>query len=685
MDDARDRRRSTLERTDGWRGRSRLRRAARAPARAAVARGRGGRAARRAPRCWPSSPACAVQAMRVRPYAWGRAVPRRGRRRHRRRVGGGARVPSARSPRRRHPDGVAWLARRSTSGCEELPRRSAPRSPSDCSGSSGTRRDRTSAPRAPGHPWFPPPCGTRLGAAACRPAWPRRASRRSTSACSTPRGRFARSGWRRPRPPGRWKTGWSFIDAIDWWDADDGMWRPGGSSHAAGRGRLGVAVAPTRSSRRCRALPGRLRGRRSRRLSPRRQLAADGRAGGLVGAGRRGRLGVRVHRARAGAGIADALTVAPTPWLTANRCWSALTLAAEDETWPDLTSLLQRGAVPVDHICAELGPGCLELATGPRGRGALGRRCRPGQALHQGVLRPPGPGGHLHGAARRPSFPGLGGHPSLSLRSGVDGTPRSVDDAGRPLQDRWRRPSPAWSRLLPELLALVAPSPNSYRRFGPGNWAPSTATWGVGQLQLRAARAVRDDPSAPASSCASPGADVSPHLCLAMFLGAALWGIERAARAPAAGALRPLDGRLARGCRPAPPRPRRGGRSLRGQRGGPWSCSARASSSTTPRRVRAEDAACQRFVSGRGAGPLSGPGLRRPETMADAGPERPIRAEPDVRRFAEDGFVVCRAHHRSAHRLVAGRALRRAVRRPLRDRPAARRVELAARARPRRT
>ena len=148
--------------------------------------------------------------------------------------------------------------------------------------------------------------------------------------------------------------------------------------------------------------------------------------------------------------------------------------------------------------------------------------------------------------------------------------------------------------LLPELFAMAAPYPNSYRRFGPGNWAPTTATWGVGNYSC-ALRAVLDHPRSARLELRVPGADTGPHHCLAMFLGAALWGIEERLELPAP-VIAPADGRHAPGGSPLP-------RDL-------VEAAERFGASATARELfgppfvehyaaarRAEAAACHRFVS----------------------------------------------------------------------------------------
>ena len=146
-------------------------------------------------------------------------------------------------------------------------------------------------------------------------------------------------------------------------------------------------------------------------------------------------------------------------------------------------------------------------------------------------------------------FPGLGGHPSVSFRSATDGSPVLAEADGS-LSKTALAAIAGVTTLLPELLVMAAPYPNSYRRFGPGNWAPSTATWGVGNYSC-ALRVVADDPESARLELRIPGADTSPHLCTAMVLGAAAWGIEQGLEPPPP-VQAPQDGRERQCGRPLP-------------------------------------------------------------------------------------------------------------------------------------
>jgi len=336
------------------------------------------------------------------------------------------------------------------------------------------------------------------------------------------------------------EEGWSFIDAIDWWDPADGVRRAGGSSHQP-------AEVDTESARPYPFEPasalwladfvGELEA-----VSPRRQLERMVERAASIGLVAEVGWETECIVLEPSQGSPDPLIASPTPWLPANRCWSARTPAAEAETLRELTALLEEGAVPVDHTCSELGPGCLELAVAPRGAvrsaddAALLKVFAKAFFDRRGLVA-------TFMAQLGDDFPGLGCHPSLSLHL-ADGASALVDADGA-VSATGGAAIAGVVRLLPELFALIAPYPNSYRRFAPGNWAPSAATWGVGNYSC-ALRAVCQPVERARLELRAPGADVSPHLCLAMFLGAATWGIERGLEAPPAIAA-PLDGRLAEG------------------------------------------------------------------------------------------------------------------------------------------
>ena len=119
------------------------------------------------------------------------------------------------------------------------------------------------------------------------------------------------------------RSGWSFIDAIDWWGPDDTVWRSGGS-HATRRIVDVESGTPVPLRRRRRLLPGRLRTTAPRALAP------FARTQDLVK--RAAACGVEAPLAwEFECLVLEPGPGAPTPAMADNRCWSALTLACEDE------------------------------------------------------------------------------------------------------------------------------------------------------------------------------------------------------------------------------------------------------------------------------------------------------------------------------------------------------------------
>ena len=80
-------------------------------------------------------------------------------------------------------------------------------------------------------------------------------------------------------------------------------------------------------------------------------------------------------------------------------------------------------------------------------------------------------------------------------------------------------------KLLPELLAMVAPTVNSYRRLIPGFWAPTDATWGI-ENRTCALRVIPGSEKAQRVEFRIAAADSNPYIVLAAGLAAGLHGMK---------------------------------------------------------------------------------------------------------------------------------------------------------------
>ena len=81
-------------------------------------------------------------------------------------------------------------------------------------------------------------------------------------------------------------------------------------------------------------------------------------------------------------------------------------------------------------------------------------------------------------------------------------------------------------KYMPDLLAMVAPTINSYARLVPGFWAPTQSSWGFDNRTC-ALRVIGGHPNSQRIEYRTPGADSNPYLAIAAALASGLWGIEQ--------------------------------------------------------------------------------------------------------------------------------------------------------------
>ncbi len=216
-----------------------------------------------------------------------------------------------------------------------------------------------------------------------------------------------------------------------------------------------------------------------------------------------------------------------TPALPHNRCWSGQAPAADADFLAEIHDGLLGAGIDLAHHCMELGPGCVEYSLGPSpivkaaDDAALFKIFTKAMARRRGMTA-------SFMAQLDAGFPGLCGHLSLSLTD-RKGRPALADPKAKDgLSALGRAFLGGIVQLTPELMAMFAPTVNAYRRLRPGNWAPRSATWGIGNYSC-GVRVVTTSPQETRLEFRLPGADVAPHAAAAMMLGAGLWGVENGA------------------------------------------------------------------------------------------------------------------------------------------------------------
>jgi glutamine synthetase len=126
-------------------------------------------------------------------------------------------------------------------------------------------------------------------------------------------------------------------------------------------------------------------------------------------------------------------------------------------------------------------------------------------------------------------LPGSSGHLHQSLCSAVDGTNLFFENGGP--SKLMQHYIAGLVTFLPELMAMIAPTINSYKRTVPGTWAPVNATWGDDN-RTTAVRSISGSAKSTRIELRLSAADMNPYLAIAASLAAGLEGVERKLEPP---------------------------------------------------------------------------------------------------------------------------------------------------------
>lgn len=204
--------------------------------------------------------------------------------------------------------------------------------------------------------------------------------------------------------------------------------------------------------------------------------------------------------------------------------YSVLRSSVLAEFYEELLSTCKVMDFPVEGLHTETGPGVLEAALAvdsaleAADKAALFKTFTKVLAQRVGWMA-------CFMAKWSPDWPGQSGHIHISLQREDGGTVFHDPDAPDTVSETMRHFIGGQQALMPELLAMVACTVNSYTRLIPGFWAPTDASWGM-ENRTCALRAIRGGPSAQRVEYRIASADLNPYIALAAALGSGLWGIE---------------------------------------------------------------------------------------------------------------------------------------------------------------
>jgi glutamine synthetase len=205
--------------------------------------------------------------------------------------------------------------------------------------------------------------------------------------------------------------------------------------------------------------------------------------------------------------------------------YSVLRSTVHAEFYHQLMKLCTEMRIPLEGLHTETGPGVLEAAIQycaaleAADRGALFKTFTKILAQRNGMMA-------TFMAKWSKDWPGQSGHIHTSLKRKSDDA-SVFHDVSKPatMSDEMRWYVGGQQALMPELLAMVACTVNSYSRLIPGFWAPTHATWGF-ENRTTALRVIGGGPSSQRVEYRIAAADINPYLAIAVALGSGLYGIE---------------------------------------------------------------------------------------------------------------------------------------------------------------
>lgn len=209
--------------------------------------------------------------------------------------------------------------------------------------------------------------------------------------------------------------------------------------------------------------------------------------------------------------------------------YSILRSTLKNEFFTDLFEHMRKFEVPLEGLHTETGPGVLEAAItygdvlSSADRAVLFKSGTREIAYKHGIIA-------TFMAKISENLPGCSGHVHQSLwdKNKQKNLFHDTEDK-RHMSELMKHYIAGQLYCLPEILPMLAPTVNSYKRLVEGAWAPTTITWAIDNRTV-ALRALPGGSKSSRLETRVVGSDSNPYLAMAACLAAGLYGIERKLR-----------------------------------------------------------------------------------------------------------------------------------------------------------
>ncbi len=203
--------------------------------------------------------------------------------------------------------------------------------------------------------------------------------------------------------------------------------------------------------------------------------------------------------------------------------YSVIRNSVHSDFYRDLLDCCEMMDMSIEGLHEETGPGVMEAAIAVDGalaaadKAAMFKTFSKVLAQRMGLMA-------TFMAKWSPDWPGQSGHIHISLTKGGK---NAFYDAKKPgnMSQVQRHFVGGQQKLMPEVLAMISPTINSFSRMVPGFWAPTDASWGIDNRTC-ALRVISGGEKSQRVEYRIPAADSNPYLALAAAIASGLWGIK---------------------------------------------------------------------------------------------------------------------------------------------------------------